>query len=74
MLLDSIATALRSFDFYMIVHGNAKMKSKKGIKNWGNNEQNAYRLRWRKNEHCIEEEEDEDGGIRVTPSKMMIRK
>jgi hypothetical protein len=33
MLLDTIATVLRSFDFYMIVHGNPKMKSKKGIKN-----------------------------------------
>jgi hypothetical protein len=35
MILDPIATALRSSDFDMIVHGNAKKKSKKGLEKQG---------------------------------------
>lgn len=35
MILDPIATALRSSDFDMTVHGNAKKKSKKGLEKQG---------------------------------------
>ena len=75
MLLDAIPTASRSFNFYMIVHGNAKMKSKKGIKTEGTT--NIIHTGWddrKLSKNSIEEEENEDVGIRITPSKMMIRK
>ena len=49
MILDPIATALRSSDFDMTVHGNAKKKkSRERARETGDNEQKTYRLiRWK---------------------------